>query len=137
MCICIGDYVYADYRVTNAFKMCLIKIIQMLIRLRRIATRFADIWSTLLAEVRHVAPTNGLCQRTTKGGQFDISTSMLFVIDPKYHVQIVNGLKNHLWNTMFGYAMVTTPSDQAKACPWQGRKGQKTKALHVRLRNQL
>ena len=34
--------------------------------------------------------------------QLDISTSMLLLTDPKYHVRIANGLKNHFPNTMFG-----------------------------------
>ena len=61
---------------------------------RRIASEFADIWSTLLADVKHVARVDTLFQRTTKAGQFDICTSMLFLTDPKYHVRIVHGLKN-------------------------------------------
>ena len=47
-------------------------------------------------------PADRLFQRTTKAGQFDISTSMLFLTNTKYHVRIVNGLKNHFRNTMFG-----------------------------------
>ena len=50
-----------------------------------------------------------LFQRTTKVGQFDISTSMLFLIDPKYHVRIANGLNNHFLNTMFGGVLLWTP----------------------------
>ena len=69
---------------------------------RRIASDFANIWSTLLADAKHVAPTDRLFQRTTKAGQFDISTSMLFFTDPKYHVRIVHGLRDHFPNTMFG-----------------------------------
>ena len=34
-------------------------------------------------------------------GQYDISTSMLFLTDPKYHVRIVHGLRNHFPNAMF------------------------------------
>ena len=99
VCIRIGDYAHAGCRVTNAFKKHLTKTITTLIvvvvGVRRIASEFADIWSTLLADVKHVAPADRLFQKTTKAGQFDISTSMLFLTDPKYHVRIVRGLRNH------------------------------------------
>ena len=49
-----------------------------------------------------------LFQKTTKAGQFDISTSMLFLTDPKYHVRIVQGLGNHFPNTMFGGVLLWT-----------------------------
>ena len=75
---------------------------------RRIASEFADIWSTLLADVKHVALADRLFQKTTKAGQFDISTSMLFLTDPKYHVRIVHGLRNHFPNTMFGGVLLWT-----------------------------
>ena len=48
-----------------------------------------------------MAPANSLFQRTTKAKPFDISTSMFFLTEPKYHVRIVNGLKNNFPNTMF------------------------------------
>ena len=48
-----------------------------------------------------MAPANRLFQRTTKVGLFDISISILFLNDPKYHVRIVNGPRNHFLNTMF------------------------------------
>ena len=112
MCIRIGDYAHAGCRVTNAFKKRLTDSITTLtvgvVGVRRIATDFADLWSTLLADVKHVAPADRLFQRTTKAGQFDISTSMLFSTDPKYHVRIVNGLKNHFLNTMFGGVLLWT-----------------------------
>ena len=75
---------------------------------RRIASEFADIWSTLLADVKHVAPADRLFQKVTKAGRFDISTSMLFLTDPKYHVRIVQGLMNHFPNTMFGGVLLWT-----------------------------
>ena len=49
-----------------------------------------------------------LLQKTTKAGQFDISTSMLFLTDPKYHVGIAHGLRNHFPNTMFGGVLLWT-----------------------------
>ena len=75
---------------------------------QRIASEFADIWSPLLVDVKHVAPADRLFQKTTKAGQFDISTSMLFLTDPKYHVRIVHGLRNHFPNTMFGGVLLWT-----------------------------
>ena len=69
---------------------------------------FADIWSTLLADVKHVALADRLFQKTTKAGQFDISTSVLFLTDPKYHVRIVHGLTNNFPNTMFGGVLLWT-----------------------------
>ena len=47
-------------------------------------------------------------QKTTKAGQFDIGTSMLFLTDPKYHAPIVHGLRNHFPNTMFGGVLLWT-----------------------------
>ena len=112
MCIRIGDYAHAGCRVTNAFKKRLTETITMLtvgvVGVRRIASEFADIWSALLADVKHVAPAERLFQKTTKAGQFDISTSMLFLTKPKYHVPIVHGLKNHFPNTMFGGVLLWT-----------------------------
>ena len=55
-----------------------------------------------------MALTDRLFQRTTKVRQFDISTSMLFLTDPKYHIRIVNGLRNHFPNTMFGGVLLVT-----------------------------
>ena len=108
MCIHIGDYAHAGCRVTNAFKKRLIETITTLtegvVGVRRIAGVFADIWSTplLLAGVKHVASADRLLQRTTKAGQFDIVTCMLFLTDHKYHVRIVHGPRNHVPNTIFG-----------------------------------
>ena len=34
---------------------------------------------------------------------------MLFLADPKYHVQIVHGLRNDFPNTMFGGVLLWTP----------------------------
>ena len=72
----IGDYAHVGCRVTNAFKKRLTKTITTLtvgvVGVRRIANEFADIWSTLLADVKHVARADRLFQRTTKAGQFDI-----------------------------------------------------------------
>ena len=65
-------------------------------------------WSTSLADVKHVAPADRLFQKTTKAGHFDISTSMLFLTDPKYHVRIVHGPRNHFPNTMFGGVLLWT-----------------------------
>ena len=56
----------------------------------RDATDFADKWSTLLADIKHVAPADRRFQRTIEAAQFDISTSMWFLTDPKYHVRLVN-----------------------------------------------
>ena len=84
VCIRIGDYAHAGCRVTNAFKKRLTETITTLtvgvVGVRQIATDFADTWSSLLADVKHVAPSGRLFQRTTKAGQFDISTSMLFFL---------------------------------------------------------
>ena len=106
VCIRIGDYAPAGYRVPNAFKKRLTKTITTLtvgvVGLCRFAGEFADIWSTLLAAVKCVAPAHRLFQKTTKARQFDISTSMLFLPDPKYHVRIIHGLKKYFPNTMFG-----------------------------------
>ena len=55
-----------------------------------------------------MALADKLFQRTTKAGQFDISTSMLFLTDPKYHVRIVHGLKNHFPDTIFGSVLLWT-----------------------------
>ena len=76
--------------------------------MRRIASEFANIWSTLLADVKHVALADRLFQKTTKAGQLDTSTCMLFLTDPKYHVGIVNGLTNLFPNTMFGGVLLWT-----------------------------
>ena len=52
VCIQIGDYAHAGCRVTNAFKKRLTETITTLtvgvVGVRRIASEFADIWSTLL-----------------------------------------------------------------------------------------
>ena len=61
-----------------------------------------------LADVKHVGLADRLFQKTTKAGQFDIRTSMLFLTDPKYHVRIVHGLRNHFPNTMFGGVLLWT-----------------------------
>ena len=99
----------------NAFRKRLTETITTLtvavVGVRRIATGFADIGSTLLADVKHVAPADRLLQRTTKAGQFDISTSMLLLTDPKYHVRIGNGPWNHFPNTMFGGVLLWTLID--------------------------
>ena len=112
MCIRIGDYAHAGCRVASAFKKRLTETITTLavgvVGVRRIANEFADIWSTLLAAVKHVAPADRVFQKTTKAGQFDISTSMLFLTDPKYHVRIVHVLANHFPNTMFGGVLLWT-----------------------------
>ena len=112
VCIRIGDYAHASCRVTNALKKRLIETITTwtmgVVGVRRIASEFAHIWSTLLAHVKHVPLADRLFQRTTKAGQFDISTSMLFLTDPKYHVRIVHGLKNHFPDTMFGSVLLWT-----------------------------
>ena len=112
MCIQVGDYAHASCRVTNAFKKRLTKTITPLtvgvVGVSRIATDFADIWSTLLADVKHVAPADRLSQRTTKAGHFDISTSMLFFRDPNYHVRIFNGFRHRFPNTMFGGVLLCT-----------------------------
>ena len=75
---------------------------------RRVASEFANMWSTLLAHVKHVPPAARLFENTTKAGQSDISTSMLFLTDPKYHVRIFNGFRNHFSNTMFGGVLLPT-----------------------------
>ena len=112
MCIRIGDYAHAGCSVTHAFKKRLTDTITTLtvgvVGVRRIASEFVDIWSTLLADVKHVAPADRLFQKTTKAGQFDINTSMLFLTDHKYHVRIVHGLRNHFLNTMFGGVVLWT-----------------------------
>ena len=61
-----------------------------------------------LADVEHVAPADKLFQKTTKAGQFDISTPMLFLTDPKYHIRIVHCLTNHFPNTMFVGVLLRT-----------------------------
>ena len=71
-------------------------------------TYFGGIWSTLLADVKHVAPADKLFQKTTKAEQVDISTFMLFLKDPKYHVPMVNGPRNHFPNTMLGGVLLWT-----------------------------
>ena len=76
--------------------------------MRRIASEFADIWCSLLADVKPVARASRLFQRTTKAGQFDISTSKLFLTYPKHHVPIVHGLRNHFPITMFGGVLLWT-----------------------------
>ena len=75
----------------------------------RDATDFADKWSTLLADLKHVAPADRRFQRTIEAAQFDISTSMWFLTDPKYHVRLVNGPRNLFPNTMFGGVLLWTP----------------------------
>ena len=104
VCIHIGDYAHTRCRVTNAFKKRPTETITTLtvgvVGVRRIPSEFADIWSTLLADVKHVAPADRLPQKTTKAGQFDISTSMLLLTDPKYHVLTVHGLRNNFPNTI-------------------------------------
>ena len=112
VCIRIGHYAHAGRRVTHTFKKRLTEIITTLtvgvVGVRQIAREFADIWSTLLAHVKHVAHADRLFQRTPKAGQFDISTSMLLLTDPKYHVRMVHGLRNHSPNTMFGGVLLWT-----------------------------
>ena len=112
MYIRIGDYAHAGCRLTNAFRKRLTQTFATLtvgvVGVRRIGSDFADFWSALLADVKHVAPADRLFQRTTKAGQFDISTSMLFLTDTKYHVRIVHGLKNHFPNTIFGGVFLWT-----------------------------
>ena len=112
VCIRMGDYARTRCGVTNAFKKRLTETITTLtvgvVGLRLIASQFADVWSTLLADVKHVAPADRLFQKTTKAGQFDISTSMLFLTNPKYHVRIIHGLGNHFPNTMFGGVLLWT-----------------------------
>ena len=112
MYIRIGDYAHAGCRVTNGFKKRLTETITTMtvgvVRVRRIARALANIWSALLADVKHVAPTDRLLRRTIKAGQFEISTSMSFLTDPKYHVRIVHGLRNHFPNTMFGGVLLWT-----------------------------
>ena len=112
VCIRIGDYAHAGCRVTNAFKKRLTETITTLtvgvVGVRRIASEFADVWSTLLADVKDVPPDDRLFQKTTKVGQFNIGTSMLFLTDPKYHVRILHGLRNQFPNTMFGGVLLWT-----------------------------
>ena len=112
VCIRIGDYADAFSRVTNAVKKRRTETITTstvgIVGVRRIASEFANIWSTLLADVKHVAPADTLFQKTTKAGHFDISTSMLFLTDPKYHIRIVHCLTNHFPNTMFGSVLLWT-----------------------------
>ena len=112
VCIRIGDYAHATCRVTNAFKKRLTQTITTLtvgvVGVRLIASEFADTWSNLLADVKHLAPADRLFQKTTKAGQFDISTSMLLLTHPKYHVRIVHGLGYHFPNTMFGGVLLWT-----------------------------
>ena len=112
VCIRIGDYAQAGCRVINAFKKRLTETITTLtvgvVGVRRTASEFADIWSTLLADVKHVAPADRLFQKTTKARQLDISTSMLFLTNPKYHVRIVHGLRNNFPGTMFGGVLLWT-----------------------------
>ena len=112
VCIRIGDYAHAGCRVTNAFKKRLTETITTstvgVVGVRRIASDFAEIWSTLFADVKHVAPADRLSQRTTEAGQLDIGTSMLFLTDPKNHIRIVHGLRNHFPNTMFGGVLLWT-----------------------------
>ena len=111
-CIRIGDYAHADCRVTNAFKKRLTESIATLtlgvVGVWRIASEFANILSTLLADVKHVAPADRFFQRTTKARQFDISTSILFLTAPKYHVRFVHGLRTYFPNTMFGGVLLWT-----------------------------
>ena len=64
VCILIGDYAHAGCRVTNAFKKRLAESITTLtaggVGVQRIASEFDDVWSTLLADVKHVAPADSL-----------------------------------------------------------------------------
>ena len=112
MCIRIGDYAHAGCRVTNAFTKRLTETITTLTvavgGVRRIASEFADIWSVLFSNVKHVALADRLFQRTTRAGQCDTSTSVLFLIGPKYHVQITHGLTINFPNTMFGGVLLWT-----------------------------
>ena len=112
VCVHIGDFAHAGCRVTNAFKKRLTETITTLtvgvVGVRRIASEFADIWSSLLADVKHVAPANRLFQNTTKAGQFDINTSILLLTDPKYHARIVYVLTKNFPNTMFGGVLLWT-----------------------------
>ena len=78
---------------------------------RRIASEFAGIWSTLLAYVKHACMwllLTGFSKKTAEAGQFDISTSMLFLTDPEYHVRVVPGLRKPFPNTMFGRVLLWT-----------------------------
>ena len=114
MCLHIGDYAHAGCRVTNAFKKRPTETITTLtvgvVGVRRIASEFAVTWSLLLVDVKHVAHADRLFQRTTKAGQFDMSTSMLFLTDPKYHVGFVHGLRNHFPNAMFRGVLLWSPT---------------------------
>ena len=112
MCIRIGDYAHAGCRVTKAFKKRLTESIAALtvgfVGMRRIASESANVWSTLLADVKHVAPVDRLLQMTTKVGQLDISNSMLFLTAPKYHVRILHGPRNNFPDTMFRGVLLWT-----------------------------
>ena len=112
VCIRIGDYAHAGCRVTNALNKRLTETIATLtagvVGVQRIASEFANVWSTLLADAKHVAPADKVFQKTSKVRQFDISTSMLFLTDPKHHVRIVHGLRNHFPDTMFGGVLLWT-----------------------------
>ena len=64
----IGDYAHGGCRVTTAFKTRLTETITTLtvgvVGLRRIASERDDIWSTLLADVKHMAPGDRPFQKT-------------------------------------------------------------------------
>ena len=87
VCIRIGHYGHAGCGAINAFEKFLRENVATLtvgvVGVQRIASDFGNIWSTLLADVKHVASSDRLFQRTTEAGQFDISTCMLFLSDPK------------------------------------------------------
>ena len=51
----------------------------------------------------------GFSKGPLRQGNFDISTSMLFLAHRKYHVRIVHGLRNDFPNTMFGGVLLWTP----------------------------
>ena len=112
MCICFGDHAHPGCRVTNASKQRLTETLTTIavgvVRVWQIASEFADIWYTLLAAVKRVAPAHRLSQKTTKARQFDISTSMLFLPVPKYKFRIVHGLMNHFPNAMFRGVLLLT-----------------------------
>ena len=78
------------------------------VEVREIASDFAYTWSTLLVDVKHVAPADRRFKKTTNAQPFDISPSMFFLVDLKFHVRIVNGLKNYFPNTMFGGVLLWT-----------------------------
>ena len=109
---CKYVYAHTGCRVTNAVKKPPTETITTLtvaaVGVRQIATEFDDIWSTLLGDVKYVAHADRLFQRTTKAGQCDISTSVLFLRDPKYHFGIVHGLRNNFSNTMIGGVLLWT-----------------------------